>query len=461
MALTEPGDLAESRSSRMRRLLAFSLPLMGGNLSSFATLIVDSVMCSHISDGGLSLTALGFAVQLWFLLDIASEVVAVGTVAAVSRAHGAGDMDRVNRLVAQSAQLALLSGAAVGIIGAILSGPLLRGLGASTEVSEAGAGYLQMLMIGFPAAFLSGSLANTLRGLGNARAPFVCGLVANIVNVVLNYALIFGHLGMPEMGIVGSGLGTTISRFVGLGLMIILIRRGAVQGLVLRLRRTAMNRSDVGQILRVGLPAWLGSLAYFAAVTTLVWILARVDQTAVAAHGVGARLAALLQVPAVGMSTAACVLVGNSLGAGSPERARQFLRLACLAIAAIMLVIAVAIFVSAPWIAAVYDIRSGSLLEYTVGWLRLIALTLVPQGLMRLIEGLLLGAGAGRTLMKIRIIPVFLIQVPVAALLGFCTGLGPVGVWMGWPAAVLVQLSLAIIAYRRGHWATTGVRAAE
>jgi putative MATE family efflux protein len=448
----------------MRQLLGLSLPLMGTMLATVAVPVVDVLMCGHIPDHGMSLSALGFAVQLWFLLNVASDGIAVGTVAVVSRAYGAGDVERVNRLVARSAQLALLLGAVIGIGAAILSEWTLRAIGASNDVAEAGASYLRMLMIGFPASFLAeGCLGPALRGLGNARIPFLCGLAGNVANVVLGYGLIFGKLGMPKLGIAGAGLGAAISRFVLLGLMILAIRRDVIPGVVLRLRSRAAARSgEMGQIIRVGIPSWLEKLTFYLTMIGLVSMLAHIDEISVAAHAIGARLAAFLLVPAFGTAQATGALVGNALGGGSVEGAKRILRLSCLMVAAMMLVGALATYAGAPWIAAAYDVPAGSLLDrYTVAWLRVVSFSVVLSGVLMAIGGLLLGAGATRTVMKINVASLLLVQLPLAAFLGFGTDLRAVGVWLSWPATLLVQLPLAFAAYRRGRWAVTGVHAAE
>ncbi|MDB4955296.1 MAG: efflux family protein [Myxococcales bacterium] len=453
---------SESRP-RLGQVIGLALPIMGSMFTGIAMLIVDGIVCGHIPDNGRSLTALGFGVQIWFILDVPAAVFDVGTVALASRAHGAGDTDRVNRVVAQSAQIAFLAGAVVAVFGALMGDHLFRLLGASPEVATQGASYLKMLMIAFPASYVAdGCLAPALRSVGNARLPFLCGIASNLLNAVLAYALVFGHFGLPEMGIVGAGLATAISRVASLLVMLVAIRARGVGGLIVRLRGVAIDRPIVGEILRVGLPNLVEQLTFFGSMTAFFWILARVDQTSVAAHTIGARVAGLLLVPAFGVSMATGALVGKALGAGSVDHARHLLRLSLVAVTAIMVPIALATYATSYWIAAAYDVDPGSVLEgYTVSWLHLIALSIVLQGLMLVFEGLLSGAGATRTVMKINLLANLGLRLTLAAVLALGTNLGAVGVWLSWPAALVVQLPIAFIAYRRGRWAVTGVTVAS
>ncbi len=439
-------------------MFGVALPIMGGLLAQSVTYVLDGIMCARIPDNGLSLTALGFSVQVWSMCITPAAALGIGTVAMVSRAHGARDVERMNRVVTQSAQLALLAGGVLAILGVIFADSILRALGASPEVAELGAGYLRMLMIVFPGNFLvEGCLSPMLRSAGKARLPFIAGVAGNLLNVALNYGLIFGNFGLPEMGIAGAGLATAISQMTTLVILLVAIHRGAIDGVVVRIR-AAVDRSIMGQIVTVGWPAWLERLAFFGSMTALVWILARVDETAVAAHIIGTRIAGFLMVPVFGLSRATGALTGKALGGGSPDDARKVFRLSAVAAVAIMLPIGVTLAASAYAIAAAYDVAPGSLLERdSVTWLRLISVTIVLQGVMLALEGVLLGAGATRTVLRINLWANMGLRVALATALGFGTDLGPVGVWLSWPASFLVQLPLAFIAYRRGQWAVTGV----
>jgi putative MATE family efflux protein len=432
--------------------------MMGGSLFEIAMLIADGVMCGHIADQGRSLTALGFAAQIVMLLHVVGSALEVGTVALMSRAHGAGDSERMNRIVSQSAQLAIVLGAAVGAIGLAFGHRIIGWLGASPDVADAGARYLEVLMLAFPASFLGQSLSGVLRSLENTRLPFLCAVAGNVLNAALGYALILGHWGLPEMGIRGAGIAAAISEASVVTLLMVGIHAQSVGGLVIRLRVTAVDRGIVSQIARVGLPSLLEQATFYGSMTALIWILARIDEPSVAAHSIGSRMAAFLMIPAFALSGASSALVGNALGGGSADDARKVFRISSVLALAIMLPIGVATYFITPWIAAAYDVVPGSpLAGYTFNCLHLVSLSIVLQGLMLMFEGLLLGAGASSTVMKINLSVDLGLRITLAACLGLATNLGAVGVWLSWPAALLVQLPLALIAYRRGRWAVVGI----
>jgi multidrug resistance protein, MATE family len=432
--------------------------MMGGSLFQIAMLIADGIMCSHIADHGRSLTALGFAVQIVFLLEVPSSALSVGAVALMSRAHGAGDAGRMQRVFAQATLVAVGLGAAVGATAFVFGDRFMGWLGASPDVAAIGSSYLRLLVLAFPATFLSETLAGILRSLENTRLPFLCAVVGNAVNFVLGYGLIFGHFGLPTLGITGAGLATAISEVFVLLLLIVGIHHAAIVGLTLRLRGALFDRLIAAQIVRIALPSLFEQLSFYGAMTALIWLLARIDESAVAAHSIGSRAAALLMVPAFALSGASSAVVGNALGAGSSADARETLRVSVRLALALMVPIGVVAYACTPWIAAAYDVAPGSALDgYTRDCVHLVSISIVLQGLMLMFEGLLFGAGASGTVMKINLSVDLGLRVTLAALLGLATPLGALGVWLSWPAALLVQLPLAWIAYRRGRWAVTGV----
>ena len=199
-------------------------------------LAVDSALCGRLPESETALAALGFAIQVVFLLMVAFLGLLVGTVAMVARAYGGRDMARVDHLLVQSTMLTAIVGVVVGIAGAILAEPILQLLGASAAVAELGAEYLRPLMIGTPFFYVGMLYAGILRGVGNTRIPFLCALGANVINAVLNYGLVLGNLGLPSLGVTGSAIGTVIAQVCNAAALAFVLNRGAIPDIRLRWR---------------------------------------------------------------------------------------------------------------------------------------------------------------------------------------------------------------------------------
>jgi putative MATE family efflux protein len=442
-------------------LFKLAAPIIGLNVLNVLMLAVDSALCGRLPNSQEALTAMGFAIQVIFLLMVAMLGLIVGTIALVARASGGGDKERLNHLLVQSTQLTVIVGCVVGAIGALAAEQILRALGASHAVAELGADYLRPLMIGTPFFYLSLLFAGVLRGVGNTRLPFLVALGANVVNAVLNYGLILGNLGMPAMGVTGSAIGTVIAQVLTALALAAILRSGAIPNLKLPLQIRPVDRGLAGEVLKIGWPAAIDMLVLNAGFLTALGLLGRIDQVTVAAHGLGLRVQALAFVPGLGIGQATSAMVGQALGAGNVERAKQVARASMVLCAVIMSVCAIAIIFGAHPLVRIFDVTPGTPLElYSVEWMRMFGYSMLPASMNIAMIGVLQGAGATRTSLRINIWATLAIQVPLSYLLGITLEMGATGVWLSFPLAFVAKAALNYLSYSRGKGAGTGVRIA-
>ena len=440
-----------------RRLFDLAMPIVGLNVLSVLTLAVDTAMCGRLVDAEEALTALGFAGQLIFLLMVAMLGLTVGTVAFIARAHGAGGTERINHVLHQSILLTYLVSIAVAIVGNMGAGVAMGWLGADPEVNELGVGYLRPLLTFTVFFYLNMLFAAALRAVGNTMLPFTIALFSNLLNIILNYGLILGRLGLPEMGVRGAAWGTVISQAVAVILMVLILRRDAVYGVRARLHLAPIDRPLANDLFRVGGPAALDMLVLNVAFLSVVGMLARVAQVAVAAHGIGLRIQSLAFVPGFGVSQAIGAMVGNALGAGDAREARHVVRGGMLLSTAIMTVTGLAIVLGAEPIVAIFDVDPATELgRYSMLWMRVLGLGMPIVGVHIALIGMLRGAGATNTSLRINIVGTVLIQVPLSWFLGFVVGWGAFGIWIAVPVSFVVRMCLGILAYRKGSWARAG-----
>jgi putative MATE family efflux protein len=422
-------------------------------------LAVDSALCGRMPNPEPVLAALGIAIQIIFLLMVAMLGLIVGTVSLVARAYGGGDTQRLNHLLVQSTQLTVIAGVVVGIAGALGAEHLLLAFGAEPHVAEIGAEYLRPLMVGTPFFYLTLIYAGILRGVGNTRLPFMVALGTNVVNAVLNYGLILGNLGMPALGVTGSAIGTVIAQCTGVIALVYVLRSGAVPNLKLPLHVRPIDRPLAVELFKIGWPAALDMLVLNAGFLTAITMLGYIDQVSVAAHGLGLRVQALAFVPGLGIGQATAAMIGQALGANNVERARQVARASMALCFAIMSATALAIFATAGVLVQIFDVKPGTPLEaYSIEWMHILGYAMAPAAINIALIGVLQGAGATRTSLRINVWSTLAIQVPVALLLGFGLDLGETGVWWSFPIAFVAKAGLNYIELKRERWAVTGVR---
>src|SRR5690606_11114912 len=180
--------------------------------------------------------------------------------------------------------------------------------------------------------------------------------------------------------------------------------------------------------------AALDMLVLNAGFLTVIGMLGTIDGVLVAAHGLGLRVQALAFVPGLGIAQATGALVGQALGAGDPDRARAVTRASMLLCAALMWFLAIVIVLAAHPLVAIFDVKADTPLEvFSVEWMRLLGLAMVPAAINIALVGMLQGSGATMTSLRINILTTLFIQIPLAALLGFGVGLDEFGIWLSFP----------------------------
>jgi len=420
---------------------------------------VDSALCGRLPYAEQALAAMGNAIQVIFLLMVAMLGLLVGTVALVARAYGGGDTTRLNHLLVQSTQLTVLVGTVVALIGVAIAEPILLALGSTPEAAAIGADYLRPMMLGTPFFYLTLLYAGIMRGVGNTRIPFLIALGANLINAVLNYGLILGNLGLPALGVRGSAIGTVTAQFLSVVAFVIVMRRGAIPNLYLPLQVRRIDRPLATELYRIGWPAAIDLLVLNAGFLTAIAMLGRISETTVAAHNIGLRVQALAFVPGLGIGQATGAMIGQALGGANVERARAVARASLVLCFTIMTVLAIAIFLAAAPLTWIFDVAPGSTLEgYAVEWMKILGYAMPPAAINIALIGVLQGAGATRTSLRINIWSTLAIQVPLALLLGFGFGLGEIGVWWSFPLGFLAKAAMIYVSFKRERWAITGVR---
>ena len=448
------------RKTIPRRLFDLAAPIIGLNVLTVLALAIDTAMIGRLENAGTLLTALGFATQIVFLLMVLMIGLTVGTVAMVARAHGAGERGRVDHVLSQSTVLTALLGLGVAVAGNLSAPLLLRAMGASDEALQSGLVYLRPLLSGTMFLYLMLLYSAVMRGVGNTRLPFIVALFTTALNVVLNVLLIYGKLGFPALGIQGAALSTLVSQMVGALILGIFLHRGVVDGVRLSLRLRRIDRELARELFRVGAPAAMDMLLLNLGFLSILGMLGRIDQVAVAAHGIGLRIQSLAFVPGLSVSQATGAMVGQALGAGSVDDARQVLRASVRLCLTIMSALALIIVFAAYPIVSIFDVQPGSALEsYTVTWIRLLGYGMPAAGWYIALTGLLQGAGATHISLRINLYTTLLIQIPLAALLGFTFDLGAFGVWLSFPFVLLLKAYLCHRAYLGNTWAKTGLHA--
>jgi putative MATE family efflux protein len=456
----------------------FGAPLALGMGLQTAFNLVDAYLISRLEPNvaGPALGAIGICDQLAALGAIVSYGLSIATAAIMSRKAGEGDLEGARRVAWQSLILVLGLGALFGLVGVFGAHALMFDVvGAKGEVAELGARYLKVLVGGSVTIFVLLHLTTIQRALGSSKTPVTMLITANATNLLLAVLLIYGPgkappifawgprlastLGLPRLELMGAAWATVIARLLVIApLTVIVVRRFGL------FRRDSIERPRpdvIRNIWRIGWPSSAQLVVRILAMLVTHSLVARAfttstDQSATTALGIVFRLETLALFIGLGWGSAAQTFVGQNLGAGAPERAKQSGWYAAVYDAVMMAALAGAYWVWGDKIVGFFD-HSPEVLRVGVSYVRYVGWSYVGLGVGIVLGSAIQGAGATRLTLGLDSLVVFAFQVPVSLLVVFVFGLGYDRLWQ---VVALTYVSFAIlymINYRRGTFLRTAI----
>jgi putative MATE family efflux protein len=433
--------LAGGRELR-KRVLGLAWPVIGENFLETLLGIVDTLLVAGL--GAVAIAGVGSALQVMFFLISALSALAVGSAVLVAQAIGAGDTARAGRLGRQSLLWSVLFSIPLSALGFLLSAPIIGVFGLEPAVAQIGVQYLQVTMgtvVVLVALFIGGGV---LRGAGDSRTPLRVTAIANLLNVALAYALIYGHFGLPALGAVGSAWATFIARSLALVLLLAALWRGN-SGVTIS--GPGPWRPDFGvakQVLAIGIPAAFEQMLVSSGFLALALVVARLGTDVLAAQRITFNALSLSFLPGIGFGIAATALVGQSVGARRMAEGAAVARVATRWAVLWMSAIATLLIVFAPQIFELFS-SDAAVIAAGVPGLRVLALTQPFWAVLFVQAGALRGSGNTR-------FPLMVTGASIWAAVGLAYALletiggGLVSVWAAF--ALLAPL-MAFLMWRR------------
>jgi len=396
--------------------------------------------------------AIGFINQLYFLLIIVANAISIGTVALVSRNIGSGDIARARANAKQSLIFGSLVAVVLTVTGLAFHQEIIAAAGFPPEIREIGATFLQIFAFALGPSYLLIISNAVFRASGEVRKPLLTMFVFSAINIIGDFALVFGIPPFPKMGYPGIALSTAIAATIGMGINFIFLSSQRWKDLY----RTSwtISMTAIKTIASLGWPAALLQIAWNAGSIVLYNILGRLGNAsimALAALTNGLRIEAIIFLPAFALNMAASVLVGQNLGAKNPERAEAVgWKIAWVGVA-LLSTMAVVIFINADYFASFLTKDPGVLAE-TARYLRITMFSEPFMALSLILGGGLQGAGDTRGSIWVIVIGMWVIRLPLAVLLALVLGYGAVGVWVAMISSMTVQGLLMARRFYRGQW---------
>lgn len=436
---------------RRRRILILALPILGGMASQNVLNLVDTAMVGVL--GAPALAAVGMASFVNFMASAFVTGLSAGVQAMAARRKGEGRTDQVARPLNGGLLLAVVLAVPWSVVLAWQAGRLFGWLVDDPQVVQLGTPYLQARLLAMVALGANFAFRGYWNGVDLSTMYLRTIVTMHVANVALNWVLIFGHFGFPEMGVTGAGIGSAIATFLGAGLYVLRGFRHARDG---GFMRSIPDRETMSGMLRLSIPAGLQQFFFASGMTAFFWIIGQVGTAELAASNVLVHLLLVAVLPGLGFGLASATLVGQALGRGEPEDARRWAwdvgKIAMVLVGLIALVGLVT-----PRTILSLFLHSPETLALATLPLQIIAATIAFDTLGMVLMHSLLGAGYNRPVMVVSIVLQWGLFLPVAYVVGPALGGGMLAVWVAQVGYRFLQTLAFVAMWRRGRWAEVTV----
>ncbi len=424
-------------------------PIIAENLFQTLLGVVDMLMVARL--GAAALAGVGTALQIMFLAISALSAVSVGTTVLVARASGGGRPLEAASVIKQSLLLGMALAVIVSVVGHLLAYRAIALIGASSEVVRTGGDYLDVVAMMSIFLVIQLVCSGALRGVGDTRTPMIVTGLVNIINMAAAYGLIFGHFGLPALGVTGSALAASLARAVGAAALLWVLFKGNMW-LRLPVRGDWRPRwSMMRRIVAIGLPSMIeqslisaGMLMYSALAVTL-------GTTIYAAQRITFNAISISFLPGLGYGLAATTMTGQALGAGRPDLARRSTWIAATLAAAWMSTMGLLLIIFGRPVMLLFS-QDPTIVSVGAAALAVLALSQPFQALGQILSGSLRGSGDTRFPMIVTGASIWLVRLPLGWLFAGPLHMGLPGLYMSSIADAGVRALATYLRFRQGSW---------
>ena len=429
-----------------------TLPVAAGGQIESVVLMVQLIFIGML--GPAALSAVGIAQVFTRVLFTAMMSISRGALTMVAQAIGADSMREASASAKQAFSLLFFFSIAFGLGSLALSPFLIPVMTSDPEVAAMGTPYLQVFFIGVPFMTLNRAITSCFQGAGDTRTPFFLSLISSSIQIVMCYLLIFGHWGLPELGVVGAAVGGLLGAQYGnvdwaWGVFI----AGVLRSHFCPIRPTGLIGALRAAFSKL---ACLLACKAFCAMAQ-VWFISNLLpcphylQLRLAAYAIGSQLEHILRRTGLSFGTVATAMVGQHLGAKDPAGAERH----GWTILFISVVTNIALSLPAVVFAGLFmSVFTDAQKVISTGVIYLYAMVIAEPFLCasNTSSGSLRGAGDTMPPMYYTLIAQWLVRLPVAYVLGFMLGFDIYGIWAALIVYSIVQGVLTVRKFAQGHW---------
>ncbi|MDP3294950.1 MAG: MATE family efflux transporter [Nevskia sp.] len=438
-------------AQRFREVWSLALPILGAMLSQVLLNLVDLAMVGHL--GANALAGVGAASFLHFTAFSAITGLSSAVQAMAARRHGEGRLDETAVSLNGGLLLSLLIGLPLSLVLIAAAPWLFSTLYSDPEVGDEGTVYLQFRLAAIVAVGINFSFRGYWSAIRRARLYLYVLGGMSALNILLDWLLIFGKFGLPEMGTRGAGLANLISAFAGAAAYLGLAWREARPAGFLR-RLPSM--AQLGDLLRIGLPSCAQNLLFAGGFSVLLWIIGQIGTAELAVTNVLINITLAAVLPGIAFGLAAAALTGSALGRGDADDAYQWAWDVFRATWWVFAALALPMLFATDAVLRVF-FNDAATADVLVGIgrlpLRLIGLGVTLDGLGFILMNALLGVGASSVVALVAVGLQWGFFLPGSYLAATLFGSGLPGIWVLMTGYRAFQTGIFAWLWKQKRWA--------
>jgi putative MATE family efflux protein len=433
-----------TEGSEARGIISFAVPMLIGNVFQQMYMMVDSIIVGR-GVGKEALAAVGASFPIIFLMVSLVIGVTMGASIMLSQYFGARDTAKLKKTIDTTVIFLLITAVLVTVAGLIFSGPILKLLRTPDAVFPLARQYLNVMFAGMVFLFGYNTVSAILRGLGDSKNPLYFLIIASIVNIFLDllFVMVF------HWGVAGAAWATVIAQGVSLLVGVIYMRRSAYEYLHVHPKTIRFDRKIFRNMLRIGLPTGIQQSLVSLGFIALTRIVNPFGTNVIAGYTAASRLDSFAAMPAMNLSMAMSTFVGQNMGAQKQERVRKGYISALLVSGAISLVMTAVMIIFRRALIGLFA-NDPDVVAIGAQYLLIVSSFYIIFSSMFITGGVLRGAGDTLTQMIFTLVALWVVRIPVSALLA--SHVGSAGIWWGVPAGWIVGFTASFLYYLGGRW---------
>ena len=423
--------------------------MLEGFLVALVTMF-DGIQVSSIGNDANS--AVTITKQPIFLMISFITAINIALTAIVSRRFGEKNQDAVNKTMYEGIKISAITSVLLSIIFCIFSEPVCKLMGATVNTLEYAKTYLFIISAGFIFNGLRLTINACQRGIGKTKISMFTNLAANIVNIALNYVLINGYFGFPQLGIAGAAIATVIGNMVAfiISLVTVLLPNG-----YLRLKIKEFFKMDfeaLENVRRILPSTLLDQLLIRFGFIVFALVVNYLGDDATYVHGVCQDINSLMFTLADGFSIGTAAIVGHRLGEKRKDLALVYSKVSMIISFACAVLVSIFVVTCRGFLVGLYKPETVYREESAKLILLIAALMMLPQNTSWVMTGILRGSGDTKYTAIVSLVCVVFVRPVSAVLLCYPLGLGVIGAWIGMIFDQVVRLILNTRRYRQRKW---------